>query len=56
MQAARQIVEAGKVAGTLVKRDNAAEYVQGGFRFLYEHANALLAEGAGNFRRAASGG
>jgi 2-keto-3-deoxy-L-rhamnonate aldolase RhmA len=54
LQAGRRIVEAGKVAGTLVKRDNAADYVQGGFRFLYEHANALLAEGAQNFRKAAS--
>lgn len=55
MQAGRRIVQAGKVAGTLVKRDNAAEYVQGGFRLLYEHANAFLAEGAGNFRAAVSG-
>jgi 2-keto-3-deoxy-L-rhamnonate aldolase RhmA len=54
LQAGRRIVEAGKVAGTLVKRDNAADYVLGGFRFLYEHANALLEEGAQNFRKAAS--
>ena len=53
MQAALRIVEAGKVAGTLVKRENAADYVQGGFRFLYEHANAFLAEGAQNFKNAA---
>lgn len=47
--AGRTIVAAGKVAGTLVRSDNAADYVNAGFRFLYEHANALLAESVRRF-------
>ncbi|MFN0161822.1 MAG: HpcH/HpaI aldolase family protein [Burkholderiales bacterium] len=50
VEAARKIVARGKIAGTLVKRDNAAAYAEAGFRFLYEHANALLADGAQRFR------
>lgn len=52
VEAARKITARGKVAGTLVKRDNAAEYVDAGFRFLYEHANAFLADGAQRFKAA----
>lgn len=49
-QAGRRVVAAGKVAGTLVKKENAREYVDAGFRFLYEHANTLLADGAARFK------
>ncbi|MBL8384624.1 MAG: 2,4-dihydroxyhept-2-ene-1,7-dioic acid aldolase [Burkholderiales bacterium] len=52
VEAARRIVARGKIAGTLVKRDNATVYVEAGFRFLYEHANALLADGAQRFSAA----
>lgn len=48
--AGEKIVSRGKVAGTLVKKDNASLYVKQGFRYLYEHANALLADGAQQFR------
>ena len=51
MQAGQRIVKSGKVAGTLVKRENAADYAEGGFRLLYEHANAFLREGAQAFRK-----
>lgn len=50
--AARQIRAAGRCAGTLVSRDNAADYVQAGFRLLYEHANEFLRLGAADFRAA----
>ena len=53
VKAGQQIVAAGKIAGTLVKRDNAADYVAQGFRFIYEHANAFLADGAQRFKEAA---
>ena len=52
MQAGRRIVAAGKITGTLVRRDNAADYVAAGFTFLYEHANAFLADGASRFMQA----
>lgn len=52
VDAGKRIVAAGKVAGTLIKRDNAMDYVDAGFRFLYEHANAFLADGAERFRQA----
>ena len=50
MEAGRHIVAAGKIAGTLVNQDNALDYARGGFHFLYEHANALLANGARQFQ------
>jgi 2-keto-3-deoxy-L-rhamnonate aldolase RhmA len=56
MQAGQRIVKSGKVAGTLVKRENAADYAEGGFRLLYEHANAFLREGAQAFRKSFSPG
>jgi 2-keto-3-deoxy-L-rhamnonate aldolase RhmA len=45
-----QIRQAHKVPGTLVVRDTAAEYVTAGCRYLYEHANNLLAAGARDFK------
>ena len=56
VEAGRTIVGQGKIAGTLVKRDNAVDYVDAGFRFLYEHANTLLADGAQRFKTAVEGG
>lgn len=50
VDAGQRIASAGKIAGTLVKRDNAADYVASGFRLLYEHANAFLADGAARFQ------
>jgi 4-hydroxy-2-oxoheptanedioate aldolase len=50
-QAAAQIRAAGKIAGTLVVGDTAAEFVAAGCGFLYEHANNFLAAGAAEFRR-----
>ncbi len=47
--AGRTIVAAGKTAGTLVRADNACDYANAGFRFLYEHANALLAHSVRSF-------
>lgn len=47
--AGRTIVTAGKTAGTLVRADNARDYANAGFRFLYEHANALLAQSVRSF-------
>ena len=44
-----KIRSSGKVAGTLVVRDNAADYVASGCRYLYEHANNFLAAGAREF-------
>jgi 4-hydroxy-2-oxoheptanedioate aldolase len=48
--AAQQIRAAGKIPGTLVVRENAAEYVAAGCRFLYEHANNFILAGAADFR------
>jgi 4-hydroxy-2-oxoheptanedioate aldolase len=50
-RAAAQIRGAGKIAGTLVVSDTAAEFVAAGCGFLYEHANNFLAAGAADFRR-----
>ena len=50
-RAAAQIRAAGKIAGTLVVSDTAAEFVAAGCGFLYEHANNFLAAGAAEFRR-----
>jgi 2-keto-3-deoxy-L-rhamnonate aldolase RhmA len=50
-QAAAQIRAAGKIAGTLVVSDTAAEFVAAGCGFLYEHANNFLAAGAAEFLR-----
>lgn len=51
VEAGKKVVSSGKVAGTLVRHDNAADYAAAGFRFLYEHANAFLKEGAAQFQR-----
>jgi len=51
-EAGEKIVRHGKVAGTLVKKENAPQYIAHGFRYLYEHANALLADGAKQFKLA----
>ncbi len=50
--AAARIVAAGRCAGTLVSRENAAQYAAAGFQLLYEHANAFLSFGAVEFKRA----
>lgn len=47
--AVAQIRAAGGIAGTLVVRDNAADYVAAGCRYLYEHANNFLTAGARDF-------
>jgi 2-keto-3-deoxy-L-rhamnonate aldolase RhmA len=52
--AARQIVAAGRCAGTLVSLDNAGQYASAGFRLLYEHANAFLALGAQRLKQSAA--
>ena len=44
-----RIVRTGRVAGMLVDRANAADWVRSGARFLYEHADNLLAYGAEEF-------
>jgi 2-keto-3-deoxy-L-rhamnonate aldolase RhmA len=49
-KAAAKIRGAGRIPGTLVVRDNVAEYVAAGCRFLYEHANNFLATGAIDFK------
>lgn len=43
------IRSAGKVAGTLVTRETAADYVAAGSRYLYEHANNFMIAGAREF-------
>jgi 4-hydroxy-2-oxoheptanedioate aldolase len=40
---------AGKVSGTLVIRETAADFVAAGCRYLYEHANNFLVTGARDF-------
>jgi 2-keto-3-deoxy-L-rhamnonate aldolase RhmA len=50
-EAARLIVHAGCYAGTSVNKDIAQEYVDAGFRFIYEHANAMLVAGAKEFQK-----
>ena len=54
VQAGRQITGQGKIAGTLVKRDNVGDYVDAGFRFIYEHANEFINDGAQRFQTAAA--
>lgn len=48
-KASGSIRAAGKVPGTLVIGETAAEFVTAGCRYLYEHANNLLATGARDF-------
>ena len=50
-KASAQIRQAGKVAGTLVIDETAAEFVAAGCRYLYEHANNFILSGALAFRR-----
>lgn len=50
-----QIRAKGKVPGTLVVAETAAEFVGAGCRYLYEHANNLLASGARGFRQGLNG-
>jgi 2-keto-3-deoxy-L-rhamnonate aldolase RhmA len=50
-EAARLIVNAGRYAGTSVNKDITQEYVDAGFRFIYEHANAMFASGAKEFQQ-----
>jgi 4-hydroxy-2-oxoheptanedioate aldolase len=42
---------AGKISGTLVVRETAAEFVKAGCIYLYEHANNFTRAGAEDFRR-----
>lgn len=51
LDCARRIRAQGKVPGTLVTRETVADFVQGGCRFLYEHANNFLITGAQDFRQ-----
>jgi 2-keto-3-deoxy-L-rhamnonate aldolase RhmA len=46
-----QIRAAGKVPGTLVIVDTAAEFAAAGCRYLYEHANSFIVAGAMDFKR-----
>ena len=55
-QAISTIVDAGKLAGMLVGRDDVAAYLEKGVRFLYTHANDFLDLGAADFRRRIDGG
>jgi 2-keto-3-deoxy-L-rhamnonate aldolase RhmA len=48
-QAVERIASGGKVAGILVDRSNAADWVGAGARFLYEHVDNFLALGAAEF-------
>ncbi|PHY07729.1 MAG: hypothetical protein CK528_02100 [Alcaligenaceae bacterium] len=50
IEAARLIIEAGRYAGTSVNKDIAQEYVNAGFCFIYEHANAMFVSGAKEFQ------
>lgn len=43
------IVDAGKVCGTLVNRDDVQSYIEKGVRLVYDHANHMLARGAKDF-------
>jgi len=49
-RAAARIRAAGKIPGTLVVRETAAEYAAAGCRYLYEHANNFLMTGARDFK------
>lgn len=48
--AAKQIRAGGCVAGTLVDRETASDYVAAGCQYLYEHANSFIQTGALDFR------
>jgi 4-hydroxy-2-oxoheptanedioate aldolase len=52
--AVKRIVAGGKTAGILVDPDNVAHWVGLGVRFLYEHANSMLALGAVEFANRAA--
>jgi len=52
---AQRIRAAGKVPGTLVVRETAAEFVAAGCRYLYEHANNFILAGARDFARQVGG-
>ena len=54
-RAAARIRAADKVPGTLVVSDTAAEFVDAGCRYLYEHANNFLAAGARDFSQRLNG-
>jgi 4-hydroxy-2-oxoheptanedioate aldolase len=51
---AAAIRDAGKVPGTLVVRETAAEFVAAGCLYLYEHANNFIKSGAADFRQGLS--
>lgn len=50
-KASAAIRAAGKIPGTLVVGETAAEFVAAGCRFLYEHANSFIMTGAVDFKR-----
>ena len=50
-KASASIRAAGKIPGTLVVGQTAAEFVAAGCRFLYEHANSFIVAGATDFKR-----
>jgi 2-keto-3-deoxy-L-rhamnonate aldolase RhmA len=50
-KASAAIRAAGKIPGTLVVGETAAEFVAAGCRFLYEHANSFIVTGAVDFKR-----
>lgn len=50
-EAAKLIIDSGKCAGTAINKDIAKEYASAGFRFLYEHANAMFVSGANEFKQ-----
>jgi 4-hydroxy-2-oxoheptanedioate aldolase len=50
-KASAAIRAAGKIPGTLVVGETAAEFVAAGCRFLYEHANSFIVAGAVDFKR-----
>lgn len=54
-KASAQIREAGKIPGTLVVSETAAEFVAAGCRYLYEHANSFIITGATDFKRRLNG-
>jgi 4-hydroxy-2-oxoheptanedioate aldolase len=54
-KASAQIRQAGKIPGTLVIGDTAAEFVTAGCRYLYEHANNFIVTGAKDFRHRLDG-
>jgi 4-hydroxy-2-oxoheptanedioate aldolase len=54
-KASAQIREAGKIPGTLVVSETAAEFVTAGCRYLYEHANSFIITGATDFKRRLNG-